>query len=106
MIRKNIFPFNFFFLLLFIFLINIYLIILQENIDYKKQNFDFNLYGKKYAHEFDDLEFKIFYANKLKKNILLGSSTSMTFRPDYLKLNYFNSSKGNIKISEIEYFFK
>ncbi len=28
----------------------------------------------------------------------------MTFRPDYLKLNYFNSSKGNIKISEIEYF--
>lgn len=95
-----------FFLSFFIFLLNAYLLVLQENIDYKKRNFDFSLYGKKYAHEFDDLEFKIFLANKTKKNILLGSSTSMTFRPDLLNANYFNSSKGNIKMSEIKYFLK
>lgn len=104
--KKLFFLLIFFFLLFFIFLINIYLFILQENFNYKKENINFNLYGKKYAHEFDDLQFKIFNANKLKRNILLGSSTSMTFRPDYLGVNYFNSSKGNIKISEIDFFLK
>lgn len=81
-----------------------YLYLLQENFDFKKQNITFKLYGKKYSHEFQDLEYKIFSTNKLKQNVLIGSSTSMTFRPKLLKLNYFNSSKGNLRISEISYF--
>ena len=85
-------------------MVNVYLYLLQENFDYKKQNITFKLYGKKYSHEFEDLEFKIYSANKLKQNILLGSSTSMTFRPELLGLNYYNSSKGNLKMSEIRYF--
>jgi len=82
---------------------NIYLSLLKENYNYKKQNISFELYGKKYGHEFEDLKFKIYTANQLKKNIIIGSSTSMTIRPELLGLNYYNLAKGNIRISEIKY---
>tara|TARA_B110000503_G_scaffold141399_1_gene234816 strand:+ start:5000 stop:6082 length:1083 start_codon:yes stop_codon:yes gene_type:complete len=105
--KKKYFIYSIFiFFIFFIACFEFFLLYFKESIpfnyiDIEKKNI---LYGKKYAHTFDTLQYKIFRTNQLKKkNIIIGSSTSTTYEVGKLSEQFYNASKPNLKLGDITF---